>query len=361
MSLSRRHVAGVLALLAAIVAAIAPVSPGVVEEWFSLGIYPSVQQVTTDVTNVLPFALLDVLLVLAVSTLVLVVARSVRAALRKRTVRPLGRTAFGIASVAAVAYLVFLAFWGLNYRRVPLDGRLVLDQRPVQTEAVATLGLEAVRQLNTLYADAHRFGWPDAEWRNGSLTHAAATVQTELTGAKPAVPGHLKRSILGPYFRWTGVDGMVNPFGLEVIENPDLLPFERPFVAAHEWAHLAGFADESEANFVGFLTCIRASVPAQYSGWLYLYWQIAGETDGGVRATLWESMAAGPRADVQAIIARLRRGELPRLRLVSWLVYDRYLKANRVESGVRSYGEVVNLLVRARFEPGWVPIRKREP
>ena len=47
---------------------------------------------------------------------------------------------------------------------------------------------------------------------------------------------------------------MVDPFALEVMANPDLLPVERPFVAAHEWAHLAGYADESEANFVGWLT-----------------------------------------------------------------------------------------------------------
>ena len=29
-----------------------------------------------------------------------------------------------------------------------------------------------------------------------------------------------------------GVDGMVNPFALEVLRNPDLLPFEVPFVEA---------------------------------------------------------------------------------------------------------------------------------
>ncbi len=41
-----------------------------------------------------------------------------------------------------------------------------------------------------------------------------------------------------------------------------------------------------------------------------------------------------------------------------WRVYDRYLKANRVEEGVRSYGAVVTLILRARFEPGWVPVRR---
>ncbi len=59
------------------------------------------------------------------------------------------------------------------------------------------------------------------------------------------------------YFRKAAIDGMTDPFFLEIILNPDVLPLERPFVLAHEWAHLAGYADESEANFVAWLTCIR--------------------------------------------------------------------------------------------------------
>jgi hypothetical protein len=183
-------------------------------------------------------------------------------------------------------------------------------------------------------------------------------VQQRLSDAPTAVPGRLKRSLYGTYFRWTSVDGMVNPFALEVLANPDLLPYERPFVAAHEWAHLAGYADESEANFVGWLTCVRADVPSQYSGWMSLYWQIAGELSASDRAALWDVLGEGPRADVQAIVERLRRGQLPLLRNASWRVYDSYLRANRVEEGVRSYGKVVTLLLRAQFEDGWVPVRQ---
>ena len=91
---------------------------------------------------------------------------------------------------------------------------------------------------------------------------------------------------------------MVNPFGLEVIANPDLLPFERPFVAAHEWGHLAGYADEAEANFVGWLTCVRASPSQQYSGWFYLYWQIGGEVNAQERATIERGARARARGAI---------------------------------------------------------------
>jgi hypothetical protein len=70
------------------------------------------------------------------------------------------------------------------------------------------------------------------------------------------------------------------------------------------------------------------------------------------------ALAEGPRRDVNAVVTRLRRGQIPALQRASWQVYDTYLKANRVEAGVRSYGEVVTLLLRARFAPGWMPVRR---
>ena len=52
--------------------------------------------------------------------------------------------------------------------------------------------------------------------------------------------------------------------------SSDLLEVERPFVIAHEWGHLAGYADESEANYIAWLTCMRGDEGAQYSAWLAL-------------------------------------------------------------------------------------------
>ena len=338
-----------------------PTSSGAVERWFSTGLYPWIQRIVTPASNLVPFAVFDLLLIASVCAVLVVLVRAAREALRTRHVGPLLQGAGRIAAGAALGYLVFLLVWGFNYRRVPMSERLAVERAAPSTDAVARLGLDAVERMNALYADAHRAGWPEEQWRDDALRQAFATTQRLLADAPLAEPGRLKRTLLGPYFRWTSMDGMVNPFGLEVLANPDLLPYERAFVAAHEWAHLAGYADESEANFVGWLTCIRASVPAQYSGWLYLFWQVNGEVDAEVRQRLGDALTAGPRADVEAIIARLRRGQLPWLRTAGWAVYDQYLKANRVESGVRSYGAVVNLILRARFEDGWIPVRRPRP
>lgn len=343
---------------AAVAAGLAPISARGIESRFSTGLYPSIQRLVTPLSNAVPFALFDLLTLGAAIALLVAVVRSVARARRERTARPLVATFGHVAVAAAVVYVVFLAVWGLNYRRVPMAQRLVIDRDTPSTDAVVALGVDAVERLNALHAEAHRIGWHAAPWDDDRLLRAFADVQARLSDAPPAVPGRLKRSVYGPYFRWTSVDGMVNPFALEVLENPDLLAFERPMVAAHEWAHLAGYADEAEANFVGWLTCVRADAASQYSGWLHLYWQIAGELSATDRAHVADALAAGPRRDLQAIAERVRRGQLPMLRNASWRVYDQYLRANRVEEGVQSYGEVITLILRARFEGDWTPVRR---
>ena len=337
-----------------------PIDGTAIERGYSTSTYPKIQAVLTPVSNFVPFALFDVLTVGAVVVLILAVVFAGVRAKAERRVRPLVGLLASTVTSAAIVYLVFLAVWGLNYRRVPMEQRLAFDRGAPSAEQVVTLGFEAIRRMNGLYAVAHRTGWEPDPRDDRALIDAYAFVQQKLSDASSAVPGRLKSSIYGAYFRWTTVDGMVDPFALEVLANPDLLPFERTFVAAHEWAHLAGFADESEANFVAWLTCVRAGAAAQYSGWLSLYWQIGSEVGPDDRRRLWDAVAEGPRGDVQAINDRLQRGQLPFLRNASWRVYDKYLRANRVEEGIRSYGKVITLILRARFEDGWVPVRRTE-
>jgi hypothetical protein len=56
------------------------------------------------------------------------------------------------------------------------------------------------------------------------------------------------------------------------------------------------------------------------------------------------TLARGPRDDLAAIAARLSTVQ-PAVARASWSTYDRFLKANRVPEGVRSYDDVVRLVV----------------
>ena len=183
------------------------------------------------------------------------------------------------------------------------------------------------------------------------MRNAFWSVLRRLSDAAPAEPGRMKSSIFGPYFRWTSVDGMVNPFGLEALANPDLLPFEVPFVAAHEWAHLAGYADESEASFLAWLTCLRGDPLAEYSGWLSAFSQARLALPPRVRATL-PRLDPGPQQDLQEIAAVYRKSS-PSVSQAARRTYDSYLKANRVSEGIESYDAVLKLMLGTTLGSSW--------
>lgn len=138
---------------------------------------------------------------------------------------------------------------------------------------------------------------------------------------------------------------MTDPFFLETLIASDILPFERPHVVAHEWAHLAGFTDEGEANFIGWLTCVHGTPPQQYSGWLFLYSEVLAGLPRERAQSVSARLSAGPRTDLQALRDRSLREVNPRVSGAGWLVYDQYLKANRVEAGTASYAQVVQLVL----------------
>jgi hypothetical protein len=163
-------------------------------------------------------------------------------------------------------------------------------------------------------------------------------------------------------WRRQGVDGMTDPFFLETLVRSDLLPFEDPMVLAHEWGHLAGFADESEASFIAYVTCLNGGADARYSAWLSMYAQIASELARTDREAVQQRLGPGPAGDLRALAEKTRRETSRAAREVGTAVYDRFLKANRLESGVRSYDEVTRLLVGTRMmSPGVPALRGVQP
>lgn len=260
-------------------------------------------------------------------------------------------------AAAAAAYLVFLGVWGLNYRREPLRHRLGFSAQRVSDAALVNLAAATVSELNGLHDAAWSRPWPLPGEIPPALASGFVQAQTDLPGGdrlSPAVPGRPKWSALTWYFERSGIDGMTDPFFLEVLVNQRLLPFERPFVVAHEWAHLAGYADEAEASFVGWLTCLRGDESTRYSGWLAIYLHVAHDLPETDREVL-SALSRGPQQDVAAIIERYRRSN-PAVRRAAGAVYDKFLKANRVKAGIASYDEVVTLILGTRFHPPGVPL-----
>ncbi len=334
-------------VLLAVGAAIVPLSPAWVERNFSRGIYPAVQRMATRCSNLLPVALLDITIACALIALTAVFVRTARA----RGWRPAaGRVAILLLEIAAVTYLAFLALWGLNYRRVPLEEKLDFDRTRVNEQQAFVLASEAVGRVNDLHAAAHAGAFDPAR-----LWPAFAAAERALGSERRITPGRPKQSVLAFYFRAAAIDGMTDPLFLEVILNPDLLPFEQPEVLAHEWGHLAGYADESEASFLAWLACLRGDRLAQYSGWLSAYRRATNALPRSVRSGL-PRLGDGPRADLEAIFARQAHSS-KLVRSAARGAYDSYLKANRIREGIENYDEVIQLMLGTSLGNEWSPAK----
>jgi Protein of unknown function (DUF3810) len=330
-------------VVTAVAAAVLPLPAGVVERWYSTFLYPALQRVLTPLSNLVPFALFDVLLALAVCATAIVAYRCVRRCGWLKGALRFARLA--LVSTAAI-YLVFLATWGLNYRRVPIVEKVVFEPAQIRHAAAASLGETNAANLNRLYAAAHA-----SELSLDALASSFDEVIRRLGGKTPIAHGRPKQTLLGGYFHEISVAGMTDPLFLETLVAPDLFDVERPFVIAHEWAHLAGYADESEANYIAWLTCRHGGALAQYSAALVMV--------GYVEPSLpWrDALDIGPKTDLWALHYRYAQTN-EMLRFAAQRGYDTYLKANRVEKGVESYDAVVQLILGTALDDEGFPRRR---
>jgi hypothetical protein len=326
----------------------APMPDWAIDSFYTQNVYPQLQRQVTSGTNFLPFAVLDVILV-ATSLMVLFgVLRLLRRASAHGVVEALWNGSRRLLRGAALIIILFLVGWGYNYRRQPLENSFPGGKAaPPTMEALQAAVLEA----NVLAGKLRRAIGSDMDQEYdqvaGALDGPMTTALQQLHQPRLGTPGRPKHSILlTPFFTWAGVTGMVNPIGLESIVHPDLLPFERPFVLAHEWAHLAGQADEAQASAVGWLACMRGSPQLAYSASLYLIMEAASALPGENRQAVMKQLDAGVRADIDAILLRLQRGK-PVVQRTASRVYDEYLRANRVADGTASYGRALSLILSA--------------
>ncbi len=358
--LTARAAIKIAIVVAAAATAFFPLPARWIERFYSNGFYSWLQSWLTPLANLLPFALADMLMVALVLGLPLWWAVIIRRAGRGRRKRAVGLLVLNSAVLVAAIFLSFQLLWGFNYMREPLTYKLEYDEQRITPQTEIDILRRTVEQLNRECTKARQSPLLDeGELRLGLQPSFDATVMM-LGNSREVAKAIPKKTLFDAYLGATGVDGFTNPFGHEVLLNSDLLAFEKPFTLAHEWAHLAGYADESEANFVALLTCVKSELPpVRYSGWLALYSYLsavrrAHSNDAGFAESI-PQLAPEVKADLRAMIERTERRLSPSISRVQGEVYDRYLKANRVEAGIESYGLLVRLMLGTRFDAEWVP------
>src|SRR5579862_3044149 len=126
-------------VVSSLVAGFAPLPGPAIEHVYSNGLYPAIQLVLTAFSNLVPFALFDLLIAAVVLGWFVLAIRDVTRRAGRRRVAVAAAVASRSLVWGAALYLAFLAAWGLNYRRVRLEERLPFDASASPTDGVRAL------------------------------------------------------------------------------------------------------------------------------------------------------------------------------------------------------------------------------
>src|SRR4030088_2071684 len=176
-----------LLIAAAIGAAVMPMPARLIEDLYSMRGYLILERILTSTSNLAPFSLLDLFLIVVLASwtwwFVTDVFRRPHIGWPLRIGGIVTRTAVWASAV----YLVFLAVWGLNYRRVPLADKLEFSEAKVSASVARALGphrpefgTAAANSLNALYGPAHLIGWPGRPGPDDSIADAFAQTILDL-------------------------------------------------------------------------------------------------------------------------------------------------------------------------------------
>ena len=328
------------------------------ERIYSQGVYPVIAGFLARTFGWLPFAAVEVLILLLMAIVMVRILRGLRAWRKgRRTLANLAAQALiQLLSGAALAVFLFTALWGLNYRRSPLGQRLGLDLRPPTAAELLEFGLDGRRQLEELGVQLPREADGTLSPRAPGLGSLAAVRR-----GYEALPGALAGTAplpRYPKYPWTSfllygtqTRGIFSPFTGEPLVSRGLPVAQLPFIAAHELGHQRGYAREEEASFIGLLACRSHPDPAwRYSGALEAFTETCTALAAADRASLAQlvsDLPAGVQADMKAAAAWNRRHSTPVAR-ASAKVYGRYLRAQGQAAGILSYRQVLLLLLGER-------------
>lgn len=352
---ARRYAAQAALIAAAVLLQILPLPRAWIETTYANGIYAGLARTFVPLSNALPFALGDLLVIVLPAGAIAYAIGAWRRGSGSRLARA-AVIVLHLASVVAAVAVWFDAAWALNYRRAPIVQRVAFDPRRVDAGTVAAFARRVVDDLNATAPAAHAEAARTETQLEADIDTSFAPVVRRLGDTYDVAVSRPKRTIFNWWFELAGVGGQWDPFAYETLLNADFLPFERPFIIAHEWGHVAGFGDESDANLIAALTTLRSRDPfIHYSGLFWAYGFLPEDDRAGLK------LSPLVVADLVAARRRFLRHYYPGLANIQWSLYDKYLRANRVTAGIVSYSLFVQVLVGTPLDPDGLPLPAPPP
>ncbi|PST81747.1 DUF3810 domain-containing protein [Pedobacter yulinensis] len=318
-------------------------SASAVDRWYVGGIYPGIALALRTISAPVPFSLGDLLYAGLIAWLIFSLVRAALKLVRNRSRETFEKFGLALLRTLLILYLAFKLLWGLNYNRQPAYRALGLNDAAYSREQLFLLGQFILQKTN--------------DTKQAAVSMPQLSKTELLTGAVSAYRQMEERNALFRYERpsvkavtssWltsmAGIEGYYIPLTGEANINTGIPGFALPFVTCHEIAHQTGIAYEDEANLLGYLTAVNSAdarfrYAAYYQALRYILLEMALRSDPAY-LKLKARISPAVRADFTLERNFWQQYDSSVSSYMS-ATFDRFLKLNDQEKGIKSYQDIV--------------------
>ena len=274
-----------------------------------------------------------------------------------------------VLTVAAAVYFLNTLVFGLNYYAGPLADDIRLEMRQYGVQELTDAAIYYRNKANFLAKQVKRDANGDVAFDDFETLAVKAENGFDNLVYKHSYPVFAGSTLPVKELGWAnmytsmGITGVTMGITGEAAVNPQIPAVSIPFTMCHEMAHRMSIATERDANFTGFLaSTANEDVQYQYSGYFMAYRycynallsantkdassaaaRVASEVNGELKHDMdaYDGLFASRKSEVGTKVADTAN--------------DTYLRASGDSAGVRSYGEVTDLLVSWHYQKEILP------
>ena len=298
----------------------------------------------------IPFSIGDILYFIAGSWLLWKIIKNIKLCLKKQLKGKLFlQKVLKLLQGFILIYIIFNVFWGLNYNGKGIASQLDLSKMTYDTSDLRKLQNILLQKVNS--SKMTLVNKNSIYPTNKDLFKRAQNCYIQTEKIYPFL--HYKNpSIKSSFYGWMGnylgFTGYYNPFTGEAQVNTTVPKFLLPYITAHEIAHQIGYAKENEANFVGYLAAVNSNDTLfLYSAYLDLFMYTNRE--------VYYSDSVYAKQSLELLLPQVKNDIIEWRKFsmahtsfmepaITWM-YGKYLKLNEQPKGIRSYNEVISMLI----------------
>nr|WP_322623606.1 DUF3810 domain-containing protein [uncultured Flavobacterium sp.] len=321
--------------------------PAFVEKYYSNGIFPYISRTERVLLGWIGFSIGDILYAITLFLALRWIWKT-----RRTWKTSYKQNLIQIAACLSVVYFVFTLLWALNYRRMPLHKKMGIEKEYTEQELI-DFTHKLITKTNALHLqithnDTVKVVLP---YDINGIYDRAPQAYTELQKTFPEFTYEhksIKSSLMSLAQSYMGFGGYLNPFTNEAQVN-DMLPlYNQPTTTCHEMSHQIGYANESEANFIGFMASIYSNdMYFKYSGYSFALRYCIGNIakfDEAKAKEIIKGVNKGIRKNFKESKDFNKKYE-SFIEDIFEYIYDHYLKANEQKDGLETYSKFTGLLV----------------